>query len=551
MNAKELAEMGGTLFGKRSSLLSLWQEQADNFYPERADFTFQRSLGTDFAANLMTSYPVLCRRDLGDQFGAMLRPTNKEWFHQGLREPYADDNETKRFLEWATKTQRRAMYDPVTLFTRATKEGDHDLATFGQCAIRVRLNKAGDALLYTCFHLRDMAWAENEEGKIGMIFRKWKPTARTLSRLFGDRIHPNVRKAANGVGGEPLTEFEVMHMVVEADLYSESEKKAMGRPYWSITYDSANDHILEAVPVWNREYVIPRWQTVSGSQYAFSPATVAALPDARLIQAMTYTLLEAGEKVVNPPMVATKDVVRSDMAVYAGGVTWVDRDYDEKLGAALRPMTIDAKGMPLGVEMQKDSRQMIAAAFFLNKLSLPQRGPEMTAYETGQRVQEYIRGALPLFEPMEMNYNGELCELTWDVLLRNGTFGDPRNFPRMVREAMVGQALQFRFESPLHDAIESQKGHKFLEMKQLIAEAVAMDKTAAALPDAPAALRDALNGIGVPAAWIRSETTVEQIRAAEEAAAKAQQTLAAMQQGADVAATLAVASKDQMEAMPA
>lgn len=544
MNAKELAELGNGLFSKRSSLLSLWQEMGDNFYPERADFTYQRSLGTDFAAILQTSYPVLCRRDLGDQFGGMLRPTQKEWFHIGMRDPYAEDNETERFLEWATKVQRRAMYDPVSQFTRATKEGDHDFATFGQCAIRLRLNKAGDALLYTCFHLRDMAWAENEDGRIGMVFRKWKPTARDLLRMFGQgKIHHEVYKAATGP--DPLEEVECFHMIVDADLYSDEAK---GRPYWSITYDVGHEKVMEAVPVWNREYAIPRWQTVSGSQYAFSPATVAALPDARLIQAMTYTLLEAGEKVVNPPLVATKDVVKSDMSVYAGGVTWIDRDYDERLGDALRPMTIDAKGMPLGIEMQKDSRQMIAAAFFLNKLAMPQRGPEMTAYEVGQRVQEYIRGALPLFEPMEMNYNGDLCMLTWDLLLRNGAFGNPQNFPRLVRQAMDAGAMQFRFESPLHDALEAQKGAKFLEMKSLIAEAAAIDQSAIALPDASVALRDALNGIGVPAHWIRSETTVEQMKAAQQAAQQAQQTLAAMQQGADVAATLATA---QHQAQPA
>ena len=547
MNVKELSELGNGLFGKRSTLLSLWQEQADNFYPERADFTFQRSLGTDFAANLMTSYPVLCRRDLGDQISTMLRPTAKEWFHWGLRDPYSDDNDTERFLEWATKVQRRAMYDPVSMFTRATKEGDHDFATFGQCAIRVRLNKAGDALLYTCFHLRDMAWSENEEGKIGLIFRKWKPSARDLMRLFEDKVHFNVRKAATGIGQEPLTEFECMHMVVEADYYSESAK---GRPYWSITYDVANDCTLEAVPVWNKEYAIPRWQTVSGSQYAFSPATVAALPDARLIQAMTYTLLEAGEKVVNPPLVATKDVVRSDMAVYAGGVTWVDRDYDEKLGEALRPMTIDAKGMPLGIEMQTRSQQMLAAAFFLNKLTMPQRGPEMTAYEVGQRVEEYIRGALPLFEPMEMNYNGEICELTRDLMMRAGAFGDPRNFPRKVREAMSVGATQFRFESPLHDAIEAQKGQKFMEMKGMIAEAAAFDKNALALPDTIVALRDALHGIKVPAKWINSDTTVKAMKNAEQQAMAATQTIQAAQAGADVAATLATATKDMAAAVP-
>jgi hypothetical protein len=60
-------------FVKRSSLMMLWQEIAENFYPERAEFTINRALGTDFGAGMMTSYPFLCRRDLGDQLGQMLR----------------------------------------------------------------------------------------------------------------------------------------------------------------------------------------------------------------------------------------------------------------------------------------------------------------------------------------------------------------------------------------------------------------------------------------------------------------------------------------------
>jgi hypothetical protein len=89
-------------------------------------------------------------------------------------------------------------------------------------------------------------------------------------------------------------------------------------------------HLIEATPIWGRYYVIPRWQTVSGSQYATRPPPVCALPDARLLQAMTYTLLEAGEKATSPPIIATQNVVRSDVALYAGGITWVDEEYDEK-----------------------------------------------------------------------------------------------------------------------------------------------------------------------------------------------------------------------------
>lgn len=543
MNIKDLHEMAQSLFSERVTLMSLWQELADNFYPERADFTFQRTIGTDYAAGLMTSYPVLVRRDLGDQFDSMLRPMGKEWAHITLRDPELEDNETKRYMEWATKVQRRAMYDPVTKFTQATKEGDHDYAAFGQCVISVRLNRMGDALLYRTYHLRDVAWAENAERDICMVFRKWKPKARDLQILFKDKISAGVQQVLTQ--NKPLTEIECMHMIVEADLYDDH---ANGKPYWSLVYDVQNQHLMEATPVWSKEYVIPRWQTVSGSQYAFSPASIVGLADARLLQAMTWTLLEAGEKVVNPPMVGTHDVVRSDVAVMAGGITWVDRDYDERLGEALRPMTIDAKGMPLGQDMMRDSRSMLAAAFFLNKLSLPQRGPEMTAYEVGQRIQQYIRDALPLFSPMESNYNGQLCEETFQILLRNGAFGPLQSMPRRMQAALMQKSMSFRFESPLHDAIEAQKGAKFLEMQQLLTQAVAIDRRAAAIPDIMGAFRDALGGVGVPAKWINSESTVLEALKKEEQQQQAQQLLAAAEQASGIAGNLADAQKANAEA---
>jgi hypothetical protein len=145
---------------------------------------------------------------------------------------------------------------------------------------------------------------------------------------------------------KPFETIECAHMVIDADMYtgdSVGGPKRGSQPRYLICYDKAHDTVLEAVPIWGRHYIIPRWQTVSGSQFAYSPATVAALPDGRLLQAMTLTLLEAGEKITNPPMVATQEAVRSDINIFPGGVTWVDIEYDEKLGEALRPLSTDAK----------------------------------------------------------------------------------------------------------------------------------------------------------------------------------------------------------------
>lgn len=531
MTPKELRELGDSLFSKKAPLNSLHQNIADNFYPERANFTTQRSIGQDFAANLMTSYPVLCRRQLGNNFGSMLRPTAKTWFHTGIRHSQIRDNETRQYLQAFEETQRRAMYDPTSKFTRATKEGDHDFAAFGQCSISTELNKHANGLLYRCWHLRDMAWQENEEGDIGPRFRKWKTTAQILVRTFGkDKFHRDIQRDAEK---KPFEEHEVMHIVVEADMYDDKTQ----RPWWSIWYDGAHDELIQADPIWTGFYRIPRWQTVSGSQYSYSPATVAALPDARLIQAMTFTLLEAGEKATSPPMIATIDAVKSDLALYANGVTWVDPEYDEKTGEALRPIAQDFRGFNFGVQMNADARAMIMAAFYLDKLQMPVRGPEMTAYEVAQRVQQYIRDALPIFEPMEMEYNAGLCEDSFELLWRNGAFGSPLDWPRTLR----GADIAFTFESPLHDAIEEQKGQVFIQGAQLIAGALPLDPSAALVSDAKVALRGALNAIGYPAGWMRNEADVEEIMRQQAEQARAQQALAALQQGAAAAKDLGAA----------
>lgn len=539
MNIKQLREVVERLFTDRSGFMSLCQQIAENFYPERATFTLRKDMGEDFAGDLMTSYPLLCRRELGDQIGMMLRPTSAPWFQAGISDDSRLDNEAKRWLQWATGVQRRAMYDRVSLFAKATKQADHDYASFGQAVLSVRLNRMRNALLYRTWHIKDVVWTEDEEGNVNLVALKWRPYAHDLVRIFGDKTHPTLREIA---GKTPFHECEVLHIVCAQDMY-DGEKPRKDVPYWSIYYDVQHDHQMEAVQQYNREYVVPRWQTVSGSQYAYSPATLIALPDARLIQAMTYTLLEAGEKAVNPPLVAKHEVVRSEVDLRAGYITWVDTEYDERLGDVIRPLQGDSRQIPLGIDMQRDSRTMIMQAFYLNKLTLPQRGPEMTAYEVGQRVQEYIRGALPLFEPMESGYNGELCDVSFDLLLRSGAFGSLDAIPR----SLSGADIHFTFRSPLHEEIERQKAHQWMEAKQLIADASAIDQTALAMVDAKVALRDVLEVVA-PAKWVRSESDVQAIQDQQQAEAQAQKMLAGLTQASEIAANTGAAQRDMAQA---
>lgn len=528
MDDKQLRELADELFSKKMTLTSLHQEIAGHFYPMRADFTMTRTLGSEFASDLMTSFPITCHRELSDQFGSMLRPVAQPWFH--TRQKYVEkqtDSEVRGYLEWFEETQRRAMYDRGALFTRATKDGDNDFAAFGMCAISVEMNKLANGLLYRCWHLRDMAWMENEEGKIGFVARRWKVTNRSLVKTFGDKVHPKVKEK---VGEHPFDEVNCYHFIVDEDMY---DGNAMGRPRWSVYYDADHQHLIEATPIWGKHYVIPRWRTYQ--QYSYSPAAIAALPDARLLQAMTFTLLEAGEKATNPPIIATQNIVRSDVSLYAGGITWVDDEYDERMGAAMRPLEQDFRGFNYGVALNQDTRALLHRAFYLDALTpLGARDKEETAYEVGQRVQKWIRDALPIFEPMEMEYNAALCDETFELMMRAGGFGDPRGWPKKLR----GAEVDFAFASPLHDLIEQQKGNTFVQSIGLIGQAVGLDPGAATLPKVEVMLRDALQAVGAPATWVNSEAAVTQ---AKDQLAQQQQTaqkLAAMESASNTAKNL-------------
>jgi hypothetical protein len=81
-----------------------------------------------------------------------------------------------------------------------------------------------------------------------------------------------------------------------------------------------------------------------------------------------------------------------------------------------------------------------------------------------------------------------------------------------------------------------------LEANSMISQIMPLDKTAVYILDAKKALRDTLQGTGVPASWLNSEATVRQLAEKDQQAQQTAELLAQMQAGADVAATVSKAN---------
>jgi hypothetical protein len=552
--AKELIDLGDRLFTRKDPLNNLMQEIAENFYCERADFTSPHNLGDDFAAHLMDSYPVLMRRELGNNISAMLRPRDRQWFRQTTLNARRDkDPVNARYLEWAAETQKAQMYDSRTGFIRATKEGDHDFVTFGQAVLSVEESKTRDHLFYRTFHIRDCAWLENDINEIDHLHRKDKMTARKMKAVFKEaKLDQAVKKACKENPGQ---EFNVRCIVMPADEYdyTKADGKKNGRklPFVCIYVDADNCRILKEGGLADFNYVVPRWHTISGWQYAFSPATTIALPDARMVQMMARIILESGEKFVDPPLAADAESIR-EANIQAGAMTWVDLQGDRKIADVIQPL-ITGNGSNMGVafQMRQDMREMLTKAWFIEKLTLPPASgsEKMTAEEVRVRQDEFIRNLLPLFEPMEIEYNTRILDKSFNALRNMGVFK-----PEDVPDDLLGADTTWAFESPLQTASRRAAIGQFQEVLGLIAQSAQAELGLAQGGTRPPvrldlALKDAIYGTSAPSTWMKTDDEIAEENAAAQEEIAGGQLMSEVASAAEVAGSVADASQKVGQAM--
>lgn len=533
-NAKELCAIGSKLFSKKQPWDILNQEIAENYYPLRTDFTRELSLGDDFSTGLMESFPVQARETLGNAPSAMLR--QGDWFEVKTgREEIDEDPSAARWLEYATKRYRRLVYDRRANFTSATIEADHDWVSFGNPILSVEESPTRDHMLFRAWHPKDCAWMLNEVGKVDHLQRKMKKTARNLKKLYGDKVHSDIKLACET---DPSKEFDCRHIVMPVDdIYGDDKamrKKYRKTPFISIYIDLDHEQILgeAGLPVFN--YVVPRWRTLANIPQGFSPATINSLPDGRMIQSMARIILEQGEKAVDPPTVARGEMFRDAVNMYAGGMTFVDIDDDADIRKLFQ--TIETGNVSIGMEMKQDVRAMLAEAFLLNKLFLPDTR-EMTAYETQQRIAEFRRAALPFFGPIESEYHLPLLDTGFQLALHNRHF-DVGEIP----EILDGEETTFVFESPLNTAEGRQLVASFQESVQILAGAANFDQTIPTTMDFKKMTKDAVKGTGAPADWFADEEVAESAEEQQNAVTGLTQAAAALREGAGVAADVAGAS---------
>lgn len=507
-NAIELIKRGNARFSKRENLDSLRHEIALNFAPHLAEWTGTLMWGEDYASHLIDGTPLLMARDFIGQIGSMLRPAGKQWFwHRTPHEDLNNDRTVREYLDWRSTQMMRIMSDPITGFHRATKTADEFFGLFGDAVLSVDRSEMHDSLRIHSYHTKDCVWAIGADNKPDVITRKEMMPARVIKSRFrqpGDNIHEKITEACEKDGEQT---FEIRHEVIPADEYEPYIKKA-GRNrrvdgWYSLWIDVVNKTVIRERWQKTFRYVVPRWVTRPGMPYAISPATLIALPDARLIQQQAMAILEAAEKNINPPLIATADTIRGDVSLRGGDITWVERDYDAREGAPLQALEL-GKNFQLGVESLLRTENQITRAFFLDVLRMPDTRSSKSTVEIQFKIDEYIRSALPLFSPMQAEYNDPLLyEVDAQVEMAGGYSDMPKP------DEIKNMDLVFGWDNPLTEMLDRQKAQRAAELGTLAQAWVALESAAAQSPalkqvDTSKGFRESAIAIGV-SGWLLDE----------------------------------------------
>lgn len=490
-------------FNKRGSLMRFFQDVAEHFYPERAEFTTEHTLGEDFASRLYASEPALFRRDFGNYLDAALRPWGRQWFKIKPRDPRLGKIlSVQQYLDTRTEITTQLLKDRRSNFDNAARAGDHDWATFGNAATSVEGRSDGTGLRFRTWHLRDCAWRENFDGEVDTFYRRIKVTVRNLcaqEKAKGWDIPPKIKER---LAKHPDEKVEIFHCLIPSIEYRPEQKTQAN--WYSCYLMPDQQWEISCKPEFIFNYAVSRWFRLDSSPYALSPCTIIAIPDGRSLQTMTWSVIEAGEKAVEPPLVAQSEAIVSGVDIRSGMITWVDQRYDERTGEAIR--ALEMGGSPeFGEVLRQGITGNLKDAFYLSKLFLPQNNPQMTAEEVQRRHEEFLRVAQPVIAPAEGERNSSILDIAVEMALRMGLWGDIQEMPKELR----GRDVEYTYDNPLQDAMKQSKTFAFQTSMGVVSAAKQFLKPGVTAHfDDVQAFRDAIEGVAPPN-WLKDPDEAE------------------------------------------
>ena len=369
-----------------------------------------------------------------------------------------------------------------------------------------------DGFRFTSLHLGQIAWAEDKEGIVDTVYRKFSLTAKQAFQRWGTAIPDSISRVLEKT---PDQEFDFLHCVFPRDakdikLNDVGLAQGDKRPIASIYMTVQNTKIVEEGGYYEMPIYVPRWSLMSGEKYGRGPSHLA-LPDVRTLNQLKMRGLEAIDLQVRPPILANQRDVFGQLDMRPGGLSIV-RDVN-----GVREFVSQARTDVLRFSVE-ELRNSIRGIFFLDKLLLPPRTEtgEMTAFEVSQRVEQMQRVLGPTLSRLNSELLQPLVIRAFKILLRSGELPEA---PQILEQE--GIDVEIVFVNQLARAQQQQDVSSIQQWVQDIGLLAQLNPSVIDNIDFDGIARHTAKIRGVPEVAITNDGEVEAVR--EQRAQQAQQ----------------------------
>jgi hypothetical protein len=537
--------------GERGTWKTHWQQCANYLLPNRADYIVHRAPGAKRMQFIYSSAPLTAVDQAASGLHSYLTSPWLPWFAL-----YPDNDrllrnyEVMRWFDAATLAMYRFFNGEEHNFASQTYELYLDLVTIGS-GVMSTVEHGRDTMLFSCRHLRECVWWENEKDRVDRLVRRWEFTGKQAVEAFGRKAGEKALKAH--ADGDLRKKFKFYHRV-----QPRRERDAQRGDRRNMAFESVycgEEELIEVGGYAEFPFACPRLSKASGEIYGRGWGMLQ-LPDVKMLNEFVKLLWKSAQKVVDPPLMLPDDgfvvpikTVPGSLNYYRAGTRPTDR---------IAPIETKAN-VPVGVELLNALIQQIRQGFYLEYLTMPVDPQDPASTGKGVTATFYLQkqqSDMRLLSPMLARLRAELLHpvvarvfaILWrqSVGLRFGpgaAFGPP---PLALR----GQPWHAEYVSPIAIAQKSAQFDSVKRLMQTQLELRQIDPTAPMVLDPERVMRLEAQDLNAPSAVLVPPAVLQALRQQQALQAQQQheaqigeQLAGAAQQGAGAVNQLAEAGQ--------
>lgn len=521
----------------RSNWENLWQNVTKYVLPNEASFNETLPNGLERTRYVLDSTAPRSLELFASALHGLLNNPALRWVKIGVEEdPSIMDNPENR--EWATRVE------DLILSALSREEADiysqlHTiylgLGSVGTACGFIDVSNRGN-LRVREYHMADVVIDEGENEMVDTVFRRWSTTVRRARQRWpGLELGKSVDDGPGGQRKKPGEKVEFMHVVVPAGDPIVQDIPArirnLGAPYYACWVNKTDRKTVKFDTYEEFPYLVPRWYKTRGEVYGRSPA-MTALPDIRMVNQMSATILRGAEKIVDPPLVIPDGGLVSPARLFPGGITYSEGTIEIK--TLIPPGT---SRIETGNQLLEQRQQAIREAFFTPLFATPD-SPVKTATQVLQEVDERNRAVSPMLVRVQSELFNGLIRRTYNLLLRAGRIPTPP-------PALVGDKLKVEYVSPLIASQRQMEALSTIRLYEMMAPWMGVDRGIGDWVDSDKLFPVILTGSGAPAMIAKSKNDVKKLRDARDQTMQQAQSAELALQGGEVAAKLGMAAAAQ------